>query len=388
MTSRSSFGTQQPRHTLNGHVDAVNGVCFNDNGTLLASASRDQTIKIWNPESGELIRTLHGHDGSVNCVAFNPASGWLASGSDDRSVKLWDPNAGAVVKTLEGHSHNVFGVAFSSDGSKLASTGHDKSIKLWNSQSGTLLLTLTGHIGIVSKVQFSSDASRLVSASRDSTIRLWSVESGSELKKIVLPAKSAVFSFEGTQLAAGCDDHTVRVWNASPESELSVFSGHEGVIESVAISSDGRLAYSTDADEKRKVWDVASGVEVEDAPWHEGNTQHVSSDGRWLVTWMHNKVVLVDRAYKNSPRVKAYREFKAGIKPHWHKQEAKAAEAKRDWYAATFHRAWILKAEPEAADNARALRDVFRKLKTEYNDQDKERDVLLHPVVIEMLELN
>src|SRR5258705_323267 len=116
--------------TLIGHSDLVQAVAPSPDGGLLASASSDKTIKLWDPHTGEHLRTLEGHSSWVTSVAFSPDGGLLASGSDDKTIKLWDPHTGEHLRTLEGHSYGVKSVAFSPDGGLLASAYSDKTIKL------------------------------------------------------------------------------------------------------------------------------------------------------------------------------------------------------------------------------------------------------------------
>src|SRR5262249_30286268 len=89
--------------------------------------------------------TLYGHTGYVSSVAFNPRQPVLASASWDRTIKLWDISTGAELRTLRGHSSRVQGLAFSPDGSVLASASADQTIKLWNTSSGMIMGTLCGH---------------------------------------------------------------------------------------------------------------------------------------------------------------------------------------------------------------------------------------------------
>src|SRR5258705_6337449 len=111
---------------LREHLDQVTTVVSSQDGGLLASASRDKTIKLWDPHTGECLRTLEGHSFSVISVAFSPDGGLLASGSWDGTIKLWDPHTGEHLRTLEGHSSEVTSVAFSPDGGLLASASRDK----------------------------------------------------------------------------------------------------------------------------------------------------------------------------------------------------------------------------------------------------------------------
>jgi tetratricopeptide (TPR) repeat protein len=94
-------------------------------------------VIVWDAKTGREILTLKGHAGPVNSVAFSPDGTRLASASDDRSVKLWDLATGEVLLTLEGHTGPVYAVTFSPDGTRLASAGADQTIRLWDARSLT-----------------------------------------------------------------------------------------------------------------------------------------------------------------------------------------------------------------------------------------------------------
>src|SRR5262249_51630473 len=102
--------------TLAGHAGWVMSVAFSPDGQRLASASQDQTAKIWDSATGEELLTLKGHAGPVNGVAFSPDGQRLASGSVDRTVRIWDSATGKELFALKGHSGAVHGVAFGPDG--------------------------------------------------------------------------------------------------------------------------------------------------------------------------------------------------------------------------------------------------------------------------------
>ncbi|MEB3218555.1 MAG: serine/threonine-protein kinase [Nostocales cyanobacterium 94392] len=163
--------------TLTEHSDWVNSVAISPDGNILASGSFDNTIKLWNLATGELIRTLAEHSDWVNSVAFSPDGNLLASGSSGGTIKLWNPQ---TTRTLAGHSDSVISVAISRDSKILASGSFDKTIKLWNLATGELIRTLpleryanTGHSASVRSVAFSPDGKTLVSSGFDKTIKIW-----------------------------------------------------------------------------------------------------------------------------------------------------------------------------------------------------------------------
>ncbi|WP_375471369.1 protein kinase [uncultured Nostoc sp.] len=120
-----------------------------------------------------LLSTLSGHAWAVLTVAFSPDGQILATGSDDNTIKLWEVNTGQLIGTLVGHSWSVVAVAFTADGETLLSASCDKTVKLWRVSTAEEIVTLSGHVDSVSAVAVSKVIQLIASGSRDKTIKLW-----------------------------------------------------------------------------------------------------------------------------------------------------------------------------------------------------------------------
>ena len=192
----------------------------------------DNTIRMWDMDTGELLRTLSGHSQNVNAMAFSPENKIIATGSDDHTVRLWDADTGKLLHILSGHTHPVRSVVFSPDSRVIVSGSMDRSLCLWDVNTGYLLHSLTTERFTFSySVAYSPDGKTI--ASYDGfEIVLWDVKTGQILRKfrerynVTWSGWKIVFSPDGKTLASwGYQE--VNLWNVNPGRHLrTLISGN------------------------------------------------------------------------------------------------------------------------------------------------------------------
>ena len=287
------------RNRLEGHSDVVWNVSFSPDGQLIASTSRDKTLKLWHPD-GKLVATLQGHQDSVTAVSFSPDSQLIASSSWDGTVRLWRRN-GTLIRTLRGHIGHVYSVSFSPQGQLLASGGGDGTIRLW-SLDGKLVKTFQGHKGKVTWVNFSPDGQLIASASDDQTVRLWTPQG--RLVRTLTGHSGKVncvaFSPDGQVLASASDDQTVKLWNRNGQL-IKTFPKHQGWVLAVTFSGDGQWLASASADNTVRLWN-RDGTLVQTFTGHSDSVTSVSFSPVGVKEWrkeLNVNPLSVERSGKN-----------------------------------------------------------------------------------------
>jgi WD40 repeat protein len=156
------------------HGHDILDVAFSPDGKLLATASRDRTVKLWDMANGHELLTYTGHRDEVRRVAFHPSGKMIASAGAEKNIKLWDPASGKDIRTIEGKGEYVTSMAFSKDGKTLVVANNDKAVRLYDVDTGDLKRDLDKQFnGIVRSVAFSPDGALLAMGVDDSFVKVW-----------------------------------------------------------------------------------------------------------------------------------------------------------------------------------------------------------------------
>ena len=194
-------------------------VAFNSRGNLLATASIQGKLKIWNVSTQRCDRILVAKSGiGIYSVAFNPHPidnrDIIATGNSDRLLRLWDVETGKCLQTLAGHQEFISGVAFSPDGKIIASCSCDGTVRLWNSQTGSSLQVLTRKEHKFCSVAFSPDGQIVAAGSQNQFITLWDVATGKFLKAIVPQRLYEEMNISGAKGLTTAQQETLKILGA------------------------------------------------------------------------------------------------------------------------------------------------------------------------------
>jgi WD40 repeat protein len=268
--------TGQLLHTLEGHSYQVNSCAWSPDGSTLASTSLDGTLRLWDTQTGQLLRTLKSN---VNeCCTWSPDGSTLALGSFNHTLQLWNAHNGQLLRTWSPNDTTIgnefsqtTSCAWSPDGSTLASASH--TLRLWDTQTGQLLRTLEGHTHWITSCAWSPNGSTLASGSYDGTLRLWDTQTGQLLHtRHTSKVTSCTWSPDGSTLASGSLDGTLRLWDTQTGQPLRTLEGHSNQVTSCAWSPDGSTLASASEDRTLRLWDTQTGQ-----PLHTRHTSKVTS---------------------------------------------------------------------------------------------------------------
>ncbi|KAG0373625.1 hypothetical protein BGX24_011450 [Mortierella sp. AD032] len=277
-------------HVLRGHTGSVYGVAFSPTGLHLASCSKDTTIRTWDTETGESLLLLEKHECHVRSVSYSPDGHQIASSDSGGTIILWDAHTGTFTRELIGHFEDVYCVTYSPDGHQIASCGFDAIVRLWNPHNGELVGTLSGHVlGSRMGLSYSPKGDYIASGSSEGTVRLWEIgralkctASGATIDGFLL----ADISPDGLQTVIGTPDGSAQLWETHTGNAGLVLPNHPDGFETVVFSPCGERIVSASPKGTFRIWCTRTGESVLCFGSHESTFLDfsISPNGLQIVT--------------------------------------------------------------------------------------------------------
>ena len=288
-----------------GHQACVHYACFSPDGQYALTASKDNTVKLWNVQTGKYIETIIEHQDNVNSAIFSSDGKRVVTASEDGSAIIYDVNlhnscqifmdentsieyaefnyddtkvavvtnravyiinvaSGKTERIIKGHDDVITSATFSPNGKTIATSSHDKTVRLWDIDNGDALHIYKGHSSTVSDVMFSPDGKFIITTSIDNEARLWNVPNNDK-RNILHPELGNLamltYSPDGKYIAAASVMGQAKVWDADSMNVVSSFKIEERVSSIVFCEGCEQVVITSETD-RQSFFDVRTGREI------------------------------------------------------------------------------------------------------------------------------
>ena len=262
------------------HGNVITSNVFSPDGKLTLTTSHDNTARLWDAETGVLLRSFSGFGAAIYGGAFSPDGKHALTGGHDRAIRMWETSSGKLVRTLiDPEPHGlVRAIAHAPNGKHAFSGTIHTAIRVWDLSSGELASKLSGHTSSVNTLSLSKDGTRLLSGSDDKSLILWDVPGRKLIHRMnghTETIVAAAISQDGSLLASGSKDGTVCLWDGRTGKPIRILQRQPGPpappdtaekfwrgVASVAISAEGNEIAAGYFDTTLQVWQARSGAHV------------------------------------------------------------------------------------------------------------------------------
>lgn len=225
---------------------------------LIQATDRGQ-VKIWDVDSGQVVRKLQGHSVKTDVyrIALNKNQNLMLSGGEDKRVVLWDLSQFVQIRTFEGHTREISSLVFYESRGQVISGSDDSTIRVWNQNDGSLVRELRGHVNRITKLVVDENSNRLYSASFDKTIKEWGLNSGVFLRTYTGHTNTVydlLITEDGERLVSSSLDRSVITWDKNSGQLISRFSYKEAGLWKAALNPLNGQLMTTTGNQKLIFW--------------------------------------------------------------------------------------------------------------------------------------
>ncbi|BAZ13109.1 WD repeat-containing protein [Calothrix sp. NIES-4071] len=275
--------------TLNGHSGSVNAVTITADGRRLISGSSDNSLKVWNLETGEELFSLIGHTASVTAVAATSDSKLVISGSQDNTLRVWNLETRKELLAFKGHRNCINAISISRNSKQVVSASSDSIINIWNLETGEKQFNLNSHRSPVHTLTITSNDKLVISGSLDGIIKVWNLETGREIltfKNHNSAIRTVFVNPDGNEVVSASSNNNVRCWSLDTGKQLLNSPNKNDWVSTVTVTSDMSTVISGLSDNTLKVWNIKTGKTNFTTPNHNGsiNAVAVTPNGRQFIS--------------------------------------------------------------------------------------------------------
>ncbi|KAH9806770.1 WD40-repeat-containing domain protein [Melampsora americana] len=261
---KPDFHPQWKLHrVISGHLGWVRSVTTEPGNQWFATGAGDRIIKIWDTASCNLKLSLTGHISTVRGLAVSNRHPYLFSCGEDKMVKCWDLEQNKVIRHYHGHLSGVYSLSLHPTLDVLVTAGRDASARVWDMRTKAQVFVLSGHTATIADVKCQESDPQVITGSMDSTIRLWDLAAGRTMAQLTHHHKSVraltIHPTEYSFASGSSGGNNIKKWKCPEGAFVHNFSGHDAIINTVAVNEDGVMFSGAD-NGSMTWWDYKTGL--------------------------------------------------------------------------------------------------------------------------------